>query len=277
MIITRVINNNVATVLDKDNNELVIMGLGVAFQKKKGDVIDESKIEKVFSLQNQELNERFKTLLNKISLEIMSLAEDIISYAMQRTNRKLNESIYISLPDHISFTIERHRQGMDIHNALLWEIKRFYRVEFGIGMEALVIIKQRLGIELPEDEAGFIALHIVNAQMNETVPVAANITKLIKEILNIVQYTFQIDLNEESLNYFRFVTHLRFFAQRMFNKTITPSKDEELFNIVKEKYKQAYDCAKKIKEYLELTYNYSLNKDELLYLVIHIERVVNRT
>ncbi|QYK67524.1 PRD domain-containing protein [Paenibacillus sp. S02] len=185
MLISRVINNNVITAMNEDNKELVIMGLGIAFQKKKGDTVDKSKIEKVFSLENKELTDRLKTLLNKISLEIMSLTEDIINYAMQKTNRKLNESIYISLPDHINFTIERHQQGIDIHNALLWEIKRFYRLEFGIGMEALSIIKERLGVELPEDEAGFIALHIVNAQMNENVPEAANITRLIKEILNI--------------------------------------------------------------------------------------------
>ncbi|AIW40034.1 MULTISPECIES: BglG family transcription antiterminator LicT [Paenibacillus] len=277
MLISRVINNNVITAMNEDNKELVIMGLGIAFQKKKGDTVDKSKIEKVFSLENKELTDRLKTLLNKISLEVMSLTEDIINYAMQKTNRKLNESIYISLPDHINFTIERHQQGIDIHNALLWEIKRFYRLEFGIGMEALSIIKERLGVELPEDEAGFIALHIVNAQMNENVPEAANITRLIKEILNIVQYTFRIDLDEESLNYFRFVTHLKFFSQRMFNKIMTESKDEELLNIVKEKYKPSYECAWKIKEYIKLSYDYLLNKDELLYLTIHIERVVNRS
>ena len=99
---------------------------------------------------------------------------------------------------------------MDIKNALLWEIKRLYKEEFMCGVEAIRIIQDKLNIHLPEDEAGFIAMHIVNAELNEEMPNVIQITKLIQDILNIVKYHFQIDLDEESLNYFRFVTHLKF-------------------------------------------------------------------
>ncbi|WP_411345388.1 BglG family transcription antiterminator LicT [Paenibacillus sp. WLX1005] len=276
MIISRVINNNVITALDSQKKELVIMGLGIAFQKRKGDAVDESKIEKVFSLDNRELHDHLKTLLNRIPLDIMSLTEEIISMVEQSTKRKLNESIHISLPDHIHFAIERQNKGLDIQNALLWEIKRFYRLEFDMGLQALTIIKEHTGVEFPEDEAGFIAMHIVNAQMNESVHGVTNITKLIKEILNIVQYNFKMDLDEESLNYFRFVSHLRFFGQRMFNQTATESKDQKLFKLVKENYEHAFNCAEKIGSYVKQNYDYQPSDDELLYLTIHIERVVNR-
>ncbi len=48
---------------------------------------------------------------------------------------------------------------MTIRNVLLWEIKRLYPKEFELGQEARTIIAGRLGVELAEDEAGFIALH----------------------------------------------------------------------------------------------------------------------
>lgn len=81
-----------------------------------------------------------------------------------RLGKRLNDSIYVSLTDHINFAIQRNQKGLDIKNALLWETKRLYKDEFAIGKEALVMVKNKTGVSLPEDEAGFIALHIVNAE-----------------------------------------------------------------------------------------------------------------
>ncbi|HYK73092.1 MAG TPA: CAT RNA binding domain-containing protein, partial [Pseudoneobacillus sp.] len=41
MKIHKVINNNVISVLTENNNEMVVMGRGLAFQKKPGDTVDE--------------------------------------------------------------------------------------------------------------------------------------------------------------------------------------------------------------------------------------------
>ena len=80
--------------------------------------------------------------------------------------KKLNDTIYISLSDHIYTAIQRFLEGITITNSMLWDIKRFYELEFGLALKALNIIKERFQVELPEDEAAFIALHIVNAEMD---------------------------------------------------------------------------------------------------------------
>ncbi|MGX9290791.1 BglG family transcription antiterminator LicT [Bacillus sp. A015] len=276
MIISKVINNNVVSAYDDEQHELVIMGRGIAFQKKSGDPIDEERIEKVFSIQNKDISEKFKTLLYDIPIEYMQVCEAIIDHARTTLNKNLNDSIYVTLTDHITFAIERHQKGMDIKNALLWEIKRLYKEEFMCGIEAIRIIQDKLNIHLPEDEAGFIAMHIVNAELNEEMPNVIQITKLIQDILNIVKYHFQIDLDEESLNYFRFVTHLKFFGQRLFNETQMENQNEFLYEVVKEKNTAAFQCAEKINEYVQKEYNRSLIEDEMLYLTLHIDRVVKR-
>ncbi|KIL28368.1 hypothetical protein B4133_3745 [Bacillus altitudinis] len=276
MIISKVINNNVVSAYDDEQHELVIMGRGIAFQKKSGDPIDEERIEKVFSIQNKDISEKFKTLLYDIPIEYMQVCEAIIDHARTTLNKNLNDSIYVTLTDHITFAIERHQKGMDIKNALLWEIKRLYKEEFMCGIEAIRIIQDKLNIHLPDDEAGFIAMHIVNAELNEEMPNVIQITKLIQDILNIVKYHFQIDLDEESLNYFRFVTHLKFFGQRLFNETQMENQNEFLYEVVKEKNTAAFQCAEKINDYVQKEYNRSLIEDEMLYLTLHIDRVIKR-
>lgn len=276
LIISKVINNNVVSAYDDEQHELVIMGRGIAFQKKSGDPIDEERIEKVFSIQNKDISEKFKTLLYDIPIEYMQVCEAIIDHARTSLNKNLNDSIYVTLTDHITFAIERHQKGMDIKNALLWEIKRLYKDEFMCGVEAIRIIQDKLNIRLPEDEAGFIAMHIVNAELNEEMPNVIQITKLIQDILNIVKYHFQIDLDEESLNYFRFVTHLKFFGQRLFNETQMENQNEFLYEVVKEKNTAAFQCAEKINDYVQKEYNRSLIEDEMLYLTLHIDRVIKR-
>lgn len=252
------------------------MGRGIAFQKRPGDEVDETKIEKVFKLDNKDLISKFKELLYEVPTEYIRMTEEIIKYAKEHLNKKLNDIIYISLTDHIHFAIERHRQGIQIVNPLIWEIKRIYKDEFQIGKKALQMIQQHFQINLPEDEAGFIAMHIVNAELNEKMGDVAAMTKMIQDILTIVKYHFKIQLDEESLNYFRFLTHLKFFVHRLMNKNLLSHEEHDLHELVKQKYHEAYKCTEKIAEYIQRTHQCVLTVEEEIYLTIHIERVTNR-
>ncbi|MDF9840371.1 MULTISPECIES: PRD domain-containing protein [unclassified Paenibacillus] len=276
MKIEKVLNNNVVTVLDASQNELVIMGRGIAFKKHTGDIIDEDKIEKVFSLDNKEVSQKLMTLLSDIPIEYVECSDEVIRYAETVLGEKLHDSVYISLTDHIHFAIDRHRQGLQLKNALLWEIKRMYRKEFSIGLKALQIIEDRLGVLLPEDECAFIAMHLVNAQLNGEMRETVSITNIVKDISNIVRRSFLIELNEESLSYYRFLTHLKFFAQRVVQGSPVDERDRDhtLHDLVRVQYPEAYACAAKIADYTRKIYKRNLSKEEILYMTIHIERIV---
>ena len=273
MKVHKILNNNVIVTLDDKGKELILTGRGIGFKKREGDLIDINLIEKQFSLDNKDILPKFNELLSEIPLEVLTTSQIIINHAKEFMESKLQDSIYISLTDHIHFAIERHKQGFDIPNGFLWEIKKFYPKEFQIGLYALAVIKKRLGIELPEDEAGFITFHIINAQLNGTMPNIVNMTKIMREILNIVKYHFNIEYDEDCLSYQRFVTHLKFFAQRILSKGTQTQQDSSLYEIVRKKYDQAYLCTKQIDLHLIQQYQHALTDDESLYLTIHIERL----
>ncbi|EKQ55520.1 MULTISPECIES: BglG family transcription antiterminator LicT [unclassified Clostridium] len=276
MIIKKIFNNNAILAKDSNKQEIVIMGRGVGFKKSVGDEVDENLIEKTFILKQKDASEKFKLLLEDIPTEHVSLCYDIIEYAKNILNVELNDYIYVTLTDHISYALKLFEEGLNRPNALIWEIKKFYPKEFEIGLKALEFIESETNKKLPEDEAGNIALHLINAQINNSsskVEDIAHQTKMIQDILNIIKYTYNIALNEKSLNYERFVTHLRFFFQRLNkNEKIEKEEDDFLLKQVKVKYKKAYECMLKVEKYLET----ELSDEEQLYLTIHIQRVTQR-
>ena len=277
--IHKILNNNVVEILDGNGKEVIIMGRGIAFRKKVGDFLDEDKIDKRFYLADEKQIEKFKQFLELIPMEYIELADDIIQYAKITINRKFSESLYASLSDHIYASITRHLNGVQLKNPMLWEIKRFYEPEYEVGMRALELIEERFDIKLLEDEAGFITMHLVDAELNHgDINSVYEITKVIDDIHNIVRYFFRMEFDTESVYYYRFVTHIRFFAQRLITKkTYQDDSDESLLNILKDKYKNSYKCVLKIEEYLKKNYDYEIGNDEKLYLMVHIERTVYKT
>ena len=266
MKIAKILNNNVVVVQDERGCEQVVMGRGLGFQKRVGDELDTALIEKVFALQSDELMRRLGELLSQIPLEVMTICDCIIGQAAQRLG-KLQDSLYITLTDHCYFAIERQKKG------LLWDIKRLYPKEFELGQEARAIIAKRLNVELEEDEAGFIALHLVTAQLNSEMPEVMHVTRVMQEILQLVKYQLQLEYDEESLSYQRFVTHLKFFAQRMLTRTVVEDDDVSLHTAVKDNYAKAWKCAEKIAQHLNKSYQRELTTEEIMFLAIHIERV----
>lgn len=279
MRIYKILNNNVAVVLDEQEQEKIVMGRGICFQKKAGDSIPEEAVDKVFALSAGEAHSKFQVLVQDVPMEHIALGEEIISEAKQRLGKTLNDMIYISLIDHIHTSIVRFLDGVTVKNVLLWDIRRFYKEEFQIGLWALAKIQEQLHIQLPEDEAGFIALHLANAQMDErSMHNMYEITRVMQEIVNIVKYYFHIDFNEDDVYYYRFITHLKFFAKRLVERSIyQDDENDDLWLVIKKKYEKSFGCVEKITQFIAKKYAYDLSKEEQLYLTIHIERVIHKT
>lgn len=277
MKIAKVLNNNVVIVHDEQGHELVVMGRGLAFKKRSGDELDPVLVEKTFALKSQELTGRLGELLSEIPLEVVIATECIIALAREQLSSQLHDSLAIALTDHVNFALTRHQQNLPIRNVLQWEIRSLYPQEYAIGLAALNIIDKRLTVRLPEDEAGFIALHLVNAQLGSEMPAVMHITKFMQEILHLVKYQLQLDYQPDSLSYNRFVTHLKFFSQRMLGKRGVYSDDESLHDVVRDRYPAAYKCVDKIDRHVRKNYDYTLGSEERMFLTIHIERVRKET
>lgn len=275
MIVEKVLNNNVVVSIDpKTKKEVILMGSGIAFNKKPGQQIDEKKIEKTFVVDDENLGNKIKKLINQIPEGIFEITDEIITHAIVELNTVLDKQIYVSLADHIAFAVKRFRSGIIIKNELLNEVRRVHKAEFKVSLWAVDYINEKLGIELPEDEAGFIALHFVNAGYRETTMKSITSTKIIKDILNIIKYNFAIELDEDDLNYDRLLTHLKYFAKRIVNNNQDNSTDSDFIKMISTTYPEAYECAVKIGDYILKNNDYHVNDDEIVYLTMHIQRVI---
>lgn len=280
MKLVKILNNNAAVALNAKGQETVVMGKGIAFHCRIGDEIDHSIIDKTFSLNttSPELMNKFQQIFATIPMETMLIAERVIEYARQK-KEILDDCIYITLPDHINTAIERYKKGIRLKNPLTEEIRRLYREEFDVGEEAARIVKEKLSISFLDDEKAFIAMHFVNAQVNESgyeMNDIYKITQIIREILDLVSVHFHLLYDPDSLTYFRFVTHLKFFAQRLLNSADYKEDegDRDLFTMVCQKYREAFLCAQKIQRFLIYKYHYTIRHEEITYLTMHIARII---
>lgn len=274
MKVLKAINNNIVSACDINGQELVVVGKGIGFKAEEGTEIKKELIEKVFRMDNQQETDRLKALFSSLPLEYIQISDNIISYAYKILNKRLNNNIYITLTDHINFAIYRHKQGMMFKNVLLTEVKRFYNKEYLIGEYSLNLIEEKLGIHFPMDEAASIALHILNAEYDTSISEAVSATNLIQEILNIIKDSFDNELCEDTIHYERFITHLKFFAQRIFKNETLDTDDHELNEILTNLYPRQIECASKIADFVNKEYDFNVGDEEISYLALHIRKIL---
>lgn len=276
MIIHKILNNNVVSSLDERGREVLLVGRGLGWQAKPGQTIDRTKIEKIFRMDTDASTEKLKQLFLEVDVEVIELSARIIDYARDTLKKKLNKNVYITLTDHISFAIERMKQGITFRNALQWETSKLYPAEYAIGQYALRLIREAMQIEFPKDEAGSIALHIVNAEYDCNMNYTQQMTEIIQNSLNIVRYAFHVEFDEESLDYQRFTTHLLFFAQRTLDKKLMAGGPDEMYELMRRKNPKQFRCAEKIQSYLQKQFHCTLSAEELTFLTVHIVRVTSK-
>lgn len=269
MKIRKILNNN-AVVVKVDNQEKIAIGSGVGFNKRKNDIVPANKVEKLFILRE---HEKLHQLLLRIPEEHVLLAEDIINYAEKHLNTSLNEQVRIGLTDHLSFAIERESEGIHLKNKLLQEIKILYKKEFEVGLWALDHINEKLDISMPVDEAAFIALHIhtmkiQGGDVHETV----RQTAIVSDMVDTIKVFLDMDIEEDDISYERLITHLRFALVRSKDHE-AHTMDEEMFQMIKEKFTIAYECALKVAKDLSDHHEIYLPEEELGYISLHIERL----
>lgn len=277
MRIKKIINNNVLCAVDEGGCELIVTGRGIGFGRHRGETIDQSSVERVYRMEEQSSQRKLRDLVEKIPVEHLDLTEQLIAHIKQQIPQKLNESLLITLADHISFAIERKNQGVEFSNPLKGSIMCYYPTEFHLGQHCLKVIREQLGIDLHGDEAAFIALHIVNAELNTNMTEMYDITRLIEDAIALVEYFYGRRFDRESLDFNRFVVHLRYFAQRLFQGKMMEDDQGEhdvLFRqLIMKNCRDHYKCAQCIGQYVRTTWNRELSEEELTYLTIHLKRI----
>lgn len=272
--IKKVLNSSVVLVHDKDNNEFILLGKGIGYGKKNGEQVEENNSNQMFVPVENTKSKHFENLMDDIPIEILSITQEIILEASNILNCKFNKNLYLVLADHLHFATKRAKEGIIITNKVFWEIKNYYPKEFKVGMIAIFMFEEKLGIQLPEQEAANIAFHFANAIAgNSTSNNTIKYAKVIGEINNIVIFSLNKTIDRQSMHYMRFVTHIKFFVERYFTNSMLSSEDNSLFNQMNQAYSRETSIALKIKSYLENKYGTNLTNEEIAFLIVHIARL----
>ena len=269
------INNNVVLVKD-GTNKMIVTGKGIGFKVYPGDVVNERFIEQRYILQQGDDTSQYIQLLKEIPMEILDVSKKIVEMAEAELNYKFSVNMIFTLADHFCFSIERYKKNMIIDHPLSWEIKQFYPKEIAVGEKALVMLNEVANIKIPSGESIFIAMHLVNASggLSDQYDVE-ELTRIMIEIVHLLEESLQVQINQTTTAFSRFITHLRFYLIRQLKFEIDDSINDELLEIVKDKYPKAFKSAEMITAYLKKQYKNESSDSEKLYLTLHINRLLS--
>lgn len=274
MQILKKINNNVAMAKDGNDQDIVVFGKGIGFPAMPYELTDLSKIQRTF----YDIKSSYIGTIENLPEELILLAADIVEIAKSELECSINPNLPFTLADHLNFAIERFQSGLEMKTPLAYDIAHFYPVEVELGRQALELIQERKGIQLPDHEAVGIALHLINGELeNSDMHATLIASQIVTDITCIVEESLSIQLDTASFNYSRFVLHLRYLIQRLQNDEQEVSGMNSTLRQVALEYPKVYRCALSVRRYLGTNWNWQCNQDELLYLMLHINRVQERT
>jgi mannitol operon transcriptional antiterminator len=101
--------------------------------------------------------------------ELIKIAKKMIAIAEIETHCSLlkNKNLLMGLVNHLEPVISRLKMNLDIRNPLLTEIKETYPKIYETSSKCCVVLRELLGIEIPDSEIGYIAMHLGAAMQNE--------------------------------------------------------------------------------------------------------------
>ncbi|SKA95190.1 transcriptional antiterminator, BglG family [Caloramator quimbayensis] len=273
-VVIKPFNHNVVYCKCIDSkNECIILGKGVGFGVKEGQYVNDKNIEKVLYIFDEDTIRKFNSLIENIDGDIVAAAEEIIEYAASCFESKLNENLHITLLDHLNFAVIRYKSAIEIKNPFLYEIKSMYKKEFEIAKKAVELINNKLNINLPEDEAAFIAMHIHAAANNIPISQAALTTNVIAASIQYIEDSLGINIDKESIEYIRLLTHIRFAVDRARKKI---SIENLLIDTIKEKYNYSFQIAKNLSEMLNKEYFIEFSEGEIGYIALHLQTIIGK-
>lgn len=268
-IVTKVFNNNIILVNSEDH-EKILFAKGIGFGKKPGCVIPKGiKVDKIFTIADSDNIENLNTMIEKVDNDFFVVCEEAIYEISEKINQELNESIHIGLIDHLYFAVKRLKNNEEIENPFLVEIETLYSKEYMLADMVAKKVGAYCNVDIPDGEIAFIALHIHSAINNGKISNTLKNSYLGSTIVEHVEDRLNIEIDRKSLDYARFLTHIKFAIQRIMENIHI---DNELTKIIKSSYKESFSVAEEVAKIIEDELGIKVMEDEVTFLTIHIER-----
>lgn len=272
MRVIKKINNNFALATDSSGELVIVYGKGLGYAKIPYDIEDLKLVDRVF----YNVDSRYINLFNEVAEEIFQVGASALDLIKSRIDDELNPNLLFTLVDHINFAIQRVRNNLTFEYPLIYDVENLYGDEFKVAKEIIALVEFRLNAKLPYGESSAITLHIINARLNgHHSSDQINVSAIIEEITSICNRVFTIEIDQTSFNYSRFATHIQYMLKRGKTNEFV-SKNEKLYISMKEEFPETYLCVQEISFVFEQRFDWTLNHDEQLYLMLHVNRMKER-
>lgn len=271
MKLLKKINNNFALAEDSSGRVIIVSGKGIGFNKMPCEITDLSQVNRTY----YNVEPSIVSLLSNVDKNVIDIAEQILEISKSTLRKSLNVNLTFTLADHIQFSLQRIEQGVHFTPGFEYELQYQYPAEYDIGVLAVRLINRKMNVNLPKEEAAIIAMHIIENEVKSKDTInnkSTEIKVVLGNIVKIVEKQLKISINEESFNYYRFITHMKHLLNRVYEGQIN-TENEKLFDEIKVLYPEMFLCAQNIGDYIEEVYSRKITNEEILYIVLHLNRL----
>ena len=268
-IVIKALNNNMVLIKEQ-GVEMILLAKGIGFNKKFGDILEDNlEVDKVFSIEDKKNQENLKEVYNRVDGEFVAICEEALAEISEELGEELNETIHIALIDHLAIAMKRLKNKEQINNPFIVEIETLYSVEFEMAKKIVNKLQDKYEIDFPEGEIGFITLHIHSARNGKMLSNSIKYSYLSNKIIIYIEEKFNSKIDKRSLDYARFLSHVRFTIERVLTDTVLKN---DLTEIIKKSYPISYEIAEGASKIIEETLDKKVCDDEVAYIAMHVER-----
>jgi len=275
-VLHKAVNKNVVIAIEPSGRERVLMGRGIGFQLKPESGVDPAKIEKTFILDEGTDGDHARRLLTDVPYSVIEAVTAAVDDAERMLGRDLGRRISLAVIDHVHYLLERLQQGLRIPSTSMPELRVLFPQEFAAATHMTASISSRLGTDLPDEEAVFLTMHLLNATRDEPNGTAALLFRRVQHVVSTVESGLGVELDTTSIDYARFILHVQFLLQRLVARTMLRGNDTSFFEFAKHSYPRSFAIAQDVKAYVLAATGSELTDEELLYVVVHVERLASR-
>ena len=268
-IVIKALNNNMVLIKEQ-GVEKILLSKGIGFNKRFGDILEDNlEVDKVFSIEDKKNQENLKEVYNRVDGEFVAICEEALAEISEELGEELNETIHIGLIDHLAIAMKRLKNKEQINNPFIVEIETLYSVEFEMAKKIVNKLQDKYEIDFPEGEIGFITLHIHSARNGKMLSNSIKYSYLSNKIIIYIEEKFNSKIDKRSLDYARFLSHVRFTIERVLTDTVLKN---DLTEIIKKSYPISYEIAEGASKIIEETLDKKVCDDEVAYIAMHVER-----
>lgn len=266
------INNNAAICVDGNGRQLIALGRGVGFGEMPRELALKD-VKRTF----YGIDAKYLSFIDEVDPDILEFSAQFADVVTQQLSYELSPNLPITLADHIQFAIKRAREHMVVSMPLAIDVEQAHPVEYRLAEIALKGIRRTFDVRMPEGEAAGIALSIVNSAVGSSARAAElseRTDRLLAGIIQIIETDMGVKVDQGSFAYARFTTHLRYLLNRIANGKPVESENLGLYEVLEEQYPEVVVCAKRIAGLISHSFDAELTREELIYLILHVNRII---